>query len=82
MQKTLSLIAKKTVTFSDGETRIKHLFIDEAKQPYTGWAETSTQLPDTEISTTGTYEAARARAYEVQVDEYAGKLRYKVRLLA
>jgi len=79
-KQALCLIAKKEVRFKDGETKIKHLFVNEKGDVYRGWTLPGEELDDTELVSTGAFDSARARELEVDIDEYEGKMRYRVRM--
>jgi len=76
----LCLIAKKEVKFKDGEIKIKHLFIDSNEKAFIGWTSVEEQESDANVVASGKFEEARARAYDVDVDEYESKLRYRVKM--
>jgi len=76
--KSVILIDVKPVEFNDdGElnTKYKHLFLDEKNACLVGWAD---HPMDAEVVNSASYDRARARDVEVRMDEFQGKLRYRV----
>jgi len=78
MIKKLTLIDVKKVTFKDLAEKMKHLFVDETQKPFTGWTDLGEELPKELIELSGLFNTARARDYNVDVNEFDGKMRYKV----
>jgi len=75
----LVLIGIKEVNFEkDGTTKYKHLFLSSTNKCLVGWANYS--LPKELLADTNSYSDERARAYEVEADEFNEKLRYKVKI--
>lgn len=80
MIKDLMLLDKKRIEFKDGQVKIKHLFVDENQKAFTGWSDEGEELSDDLISSSDKFSKERARAFNVELDEYDGKMRSRVDL--
>lgn len=72
----LCLIGIKKVDFKDGATKYKYVFIGEAGTIMTGWNDE--QKYQDLVLASDSYDETRARAWQVEADEFQGKLRYRV----
>jgi len=80
MKLNLMLVGIKSYTGKDGDPMKKLIFLSENNQAYVGYCEASRITPEIEalVTDTNTFQPARARAWEVDQDVYAGKLSYRV----
>jgi len=81
MKLKLTLLAVVPVEWTNSETKehvrkFKHVFISENKNVHVAWSDTD--LLKDRVSGTDDYDDARAREYEVQADEFEGKLKYRI----
>jgi len=85
MIKKLCLISCEPVKLKDKVTgdeniRYKYIFITEKEEPIIGWHDDKLPFVDGDLLSSEEYKAERARAYNVTLDSFNGKLTQKVNL--
>lgn len=76
MTMRLVLVGIKKVEFKDGGIKYKHMFISERERMLLGWGDDDS-LRD-QVIDIDHYDDARARVWNVEIDERDGKVTHKV----
>jgi len=76
MTMQLMLVGVKRVEFKDGGVKFKHLFLSDRDKIYLGWSDTDTL--SNQVVDSDQFDATRAQARPVEIDERDGKVTYKV----